>query len=108
MPNTKTKLEVNPEDITDAIRRIRCYVNEMIRHQKELAVKNELLVDKWSGSSCDGFLQAAVSLEDKYDNLIDEYLNILDNLKAYKDSLLIVEDNLSNSNSVDSTEGIKK
>lgn len=106
MPNTS--MEVEPEDITDAIRRIRCYVDEMIKSQKELAVQNELLVDNWRGDSCDSFLQAAISLEDKYDNLVDEYLMLLNNLKKYKDSLLIVEDNLSNANSIDSTESVKK
>ena len=93
MSDTKN-LEVDPERIEKAIADIKNKVDEMIKSQKILAKQNELLVANWVGSSCDSFLQAGISLENIYDDIIDALLKERDYLQQYKESLKAVEDNL--------------
>ena len=101
MPDPNTSMEVEPEDIADAINAIKIYINKMIESQKKLVAQNQLLVESWSGISSDVFLKAAISLEDKYDDLIDELYKELDYMERYKNSLLTVEDNLASATSVE-------
>ena len=101
MSDPNTSMEVNAEDIADAINAIKIYINKMIESQKKLVAQNQLLVESWNGISCDVFLKAAISLEDKYDDLIDELYKELDYMERYKNSLLTVEDNLASATSVE-------
>ena len=93
MSDTKN-LEVDPETIGTAINDIKTKVGEMVKSQKILAKQNELLVANWVGSSCDSFLQAGISLENIYDDIIDALLKEIDYLQQYKDSLNVAEDNI--------------
>ena len=101
MPDPNTSMKVEPWEITSAINLIKVYIGEMIESQKKLVAQNQLLVESWSGISSDVFLKAAISLEDKYDDLIDELYKELDYMERYKNSLLTVEDNLASATSVE-------
>ena len=101
MPDPNTSMKVEPWEITSAINLIKVYIGEMIESQKKLVAQNQLLVESWSGISSDVFLKAAISLEDKYDDLIDELYKELDYMERYKNSLLIEEDNLASATSVE-------
>ena len=101
MPDPNTSMKVEPEDITDAINKMGETVETMIVSQKKIAVQNEALVNKWEGSSCDSFLQAGISMENKYDDLIDALKKEMDILGRYKDSLINAEENAYNAFSLD-------
>ena len=101
MPDPNTSMKGEPWEITSAINLIKVYIGEMIESQKKLVAQNQLLVESWSGISSDVFLKAAISLEAKYDDLIDELYKELDYMERYKNSLLIEEDNLASATSVE-------
>lgn len=89
-------LTINTDAVEAVIQRIRAGIDHMTEIQQKVAAQNESLVRNWEGTSGNCFLQAGVSLEKGYNDVIEEMKTEVDLLERYKQSVQATETNAVN------------
>lgn len=96
-------MKLEHEAMAAIIEKIRGLVQSMYEMQKQLCEQNEAMVQMWKGESCGGFLQAAVSLETLYTDIVTAISEEANLLERYHNSMLAVDEKGAKQNEVEQT-----
>lgn len=86
-------LTINTDAVETAVQRIRAGIGHMVEMQQKVAAQNENMVRNWEGLSGNCFLQAGVSLEKGYNDVIEAMKAEVDLLERYNRSVQATETN---------------